>query len=116
MSSFAFVILLSAAAGGPRQASIPPANSLGRALAIYAACDVDRDGRLSAEEAKRIAGGLAELDDDHDGRVDRGEFLVHYRGLLVRDGVKPAADLDDAVARVQVQRRARALVPGTRVA
>lgn len=116
MSSFAFVFLLSLAANGPLQGRVPPANSLGRALALHAAFDADRDGKLTGKELKQLAGGLADLDDDHDGRVDRGEFLVHYRGLLVRDGVKPAADLDDAVARVQVQRRARALVPGARVA
>src|SRR5262245_58274013 len=73
-------------AAAPRAA---PSNSLTRVFSAFAASDVDRDGKISAQEAHAIPIGPAELaknDLDGDGSWSREEFTLYYRGRLIADG------------------------------
>lgn len=94
------------------------ANSLARALAAFEALDADHDGRVDAREGERIdglrAGEFSAEDADGDGRLCRGEFLVLYRQLLSRSGLRAAPDLEQETARVQALRRARAALSDRR--
>ena len=93
----------------PMQQSAP-SNSLSRVLSVFAVCDADHDGKVSAEESRAIPvtpEQLAKDDLDGDGTWSRDEFTLYYRAKLIAGGQTLAADLDAEVARIQALKRVR---------
>lgn len=87
-----------------------PSNSLSRVLSVFAVCDADRDGKISADESRAIpvsAEELAKDDLDGDGSWSRDEFTLYYRARLIAGGQTLGADLDAEVARIQALKRVR---------
>lgn len=87
-----------------------PSNSLSRVLGVFSVSDVDRDGKISAAEARAIPITPEELvkeDMDGDGSWSRDEFTLYYRARLLASGQSVGADLDAEVARIQALKRVR---------
>jgi len=100
------------AAQGVQRTRKPPANSYPRALAAYAAGDLDRDGRISVEEAAAMPVSEAVFkgkDENQDGFWSRDEFIVFYRHQLIVGGQPVGDDLEAEVARLQALKRVRAV-------
>lgn len=96
-------------AAGAQAPALP--NTLARARAIFASADRDGDARLSLAELRGRQLAITELefraeDADRDGAWSGDEFLVRFRALLSREGVRPAPDLEAEVVRVLALRRA----------
>ena len=92
------------------QRGAPPSNSLSRVLGVFSVSDVDRDGKISAEEARAIpvtAEELKKQDLDGDGSWSRDEFTLFYRARLVAGGQSVGSDLDAEVARIEALKRVR---------
>jgi len=92
----------------------PQAGTLSQAVAVFSAADLNRDGKLSAEETRSIpvsAETFASEDADGDGFWSRDEFLVSYRKQLVGARRAVAADLDAEVTRILALKRVEALDP-----
>ena len=88
-----------------------PANSLTRALATFAAIDVNHDGKLSAQELLVVPIDRQEFlahDHDKDGTWSKDEFLIYYRRRLLLAGQQVGADLEAETARVQALRKTKA--------
>jgi phosphoglycolate phosphatase-like HAD superfamily hydrolase len=87
-----------------------PANSLPRALSIFAAADADHDGRMGPDEARAIpisAEVFAAQDQDKDGTWSRDEFLLYYRHQLAAGGQPVGPDLQAEIARIQALKRVK---------
>jgi hypothetical protein len=90
----------------------PPAAAfdLAKVRGLFAAADVNKDGKVEPREAAQA--GVDErnfklFDHDHDGAVSIEEFVFGYRSLL-REANQPAApDLDDEVRRIAELRKAK---------
>jgi hypothetical protein len=90
----------------------PGPGTLGRALAIVATADRDRDGRIIPAEAASIsvdARAFQRADSDHDGVWSREEFLLFYRAATIASSVRVGADLEGEILRLQALRQARAI-------
>ncbi len=92
----------------------PQAGTLGRAVAVFSAADLNHDGKLSPEETRSIpvsAETFASEDADRDGFWSRDEFLLSYRKQLVATRQPVAADLDAEVTRILALKRVEAVDP-----
>jgi hypothetical protein len=100
--------------GAVRPADKPATNAtLDRARRTFQAADKNGDSRIEQAELEagrlRVSGDEFRLRDlDANGAWNRDEFTLWYRGLLIKSGLKPAADLDAEATRVLAQQRAKA--------
>jgi hypothetical protein len=108
--SFFLAALLGTSPTTGESQKTPSTSSLPRALASFAAADVDHDGKISSEEARAIpvsAAVFAAEDENGDGSWSRDEFLLFYRRQLIAGGQPAGADLEAEIARVQALKRVR---------
>lgn len=103
-----FPALLALLPGALPPQATPSANSLARALAMFAAADRDRDGRLSTSEAAGIpvtTAVFAAEDANRDQAWSREEFLAFFRHQLLASGQPASPELESEIARLQALKR-----------
>ena len=84
-------------------------STLDTVRSIFEGLDADRDGRVTAAEARnaRVNDALFKVHDvDESQGLDRDEFTLLYRDLLTRARRAVPADLQSEVSRIQLRRRA----------
>jgi len=86
-----------------------PAHDLTRAEATFRIADRDHDGKLNQAElrAKGISQAQARQHDaDGDGAIDKSEFLVAYRAIVLAGSDGVGGDLENEVTRILAARKA----------
>ena len=84
-------------------------STLDTVRSIFQRLDADRDGRVTAAEARnaKVNDALFKVHDvDASQGLDRDEFTLLYRDLLTRARRAVPADLQSEVSRIQLRRRA----------
>lgn len=85
---------------------------LERVLQSFQAADRDANHRIGLDEAvhaKIPAHDFSLQDYDHDLQLERAEFVLYYRSLLLRAGRRVGSDLELEAARIQASRQLRAM-------
>jgi hypothetical protein len=86
--------------------------TLAHAVLTFAAVDVDASGFLSTEETAKGLVSPADhhrFDEDLDGHLNEGEYLIFYHGLLQAAGRRIAPDLSREVMRLRAAQLAKEL-------
>lgn len=94
----------------PAPAEAAGQGQLSRAREAFAAADRDGDGSLDLAEIRAVGIPIQAAgahDEDADGRLSPGEFLVYYQALLLNAGRTVEPELERAVREVLASRRER---------